>query len=581
MLFVLMDLLSILPDFPIKSYEHLLPLLEGNNISTTDLLTLDTIEIAKRTRVPLTDARQFTEQVIKALHQDVGFEQKSAGRDEQEDGANEDITSNVDPTEQSPFGKLDVSEWSSISTLDPILDDVLRGGIPTSYVTELTGERFTHMNKVPVPCVKPDILTQSPISSATGKSQFLLHLLLSVQLPPPVGLSRRALYISTESPLPTNRLQQLLESHPAFVTIPPDITPPSLDNVMSLNAIDLETQDHVIKYQLPVAVSSYDIGLVVIDSVTWNYRGEYSLNLDGMATRAGELVNLGRILRDLAVKEDVAVVVANQVLDRFDDKDDDFYVDHLIHLLPDQNNSSSKSPHINERAETTSNSPHTSLTLLQSATPSTPPLPGEPPSSTPSTRPNLLSLSHQQRFFTGWGDRPPDSALRTDDISGGLKTPALGLLWSSQIACRIVLKKSAALLPAPLSATTCQRPTPDNQSLQPSTLPRNASGPREGDEPNEQAHNAKSNTTLPDGIVPQDGNKVFQETSNDEFPGTQSEYGEYEPSREPTVRTMKVVFAPWTSGRRNNGASREGEGDPESGREVQFKIWESGIHALK
>lgn len=142
-----MDLISILPDFPIGSYEHLLPLLERNNISTTDLLTLDTIEIAKRTRVPLTDARRFTERVIKALHQDVGFEQKSTGRDEHlEAGARADITSTDGPNEQTAFGELDVSEWSSISTLDPILDDALRGGIPTRYVTEITGERFTLMN---------------------------------------------------------------------------------------------------------------------------------------------------------------------------------------------------------------------------------------------------------------------------------------------------------------------------------------------------------------------------------------------------------------------------------------------------
>lgn len=428
--------------------------------------------------------------------------------------------------------------------------------------------------------MNPDILTQFPISSATGKSQFLLHLLLSVQLPPPVGLSRRALYISTESPLPTNRLQQLLETHPAFVTIPSDVTPPSLDNVISLNAIDLETQDHVIKYQLPVAVASYDIGLVVIDSVTWNYRGEYSLDSGGMASRAGELVNLGRMLRDLAVKEDLAVVVANQVLDRFDDLGDDFYVDQLIHLPPDQNNSS-KSLHLNEKAETVQNPPQTPLTLLQSANPSTPPFPGEPPSSAPSTRPNFLSLSHQQRFFTGWGDRPPDSALRTDDISGGLKTPALGLLWSSQIACRIVLKKSSALLPASLLTTAGQRSGPDNQPPQPLSMPKNPSASREGGEPNEQAHNANLNSTLPEGgAMPEGANRAFQET-NGELSGTQSEYGEYEPSHEPTIRTMKVVFAPWTSGRRKKEASREADDDPERGREVQFKIWESGIRALE
>lgn len=142
-----MDLLSILPDFPIASYEHILPSLERNYITTTDLLTLDTIEIAKRTRVPLTDARRFTEHVIKALHQDVGFEREPPEQNEGlEGGDRADIASTVGPKESTSFGKLDVSEWSSISTLDPILDEALGGGIPTRYVTEITGERFTFMN---------------------------------------------------------------------------------------------------------------------------------------------------------------------------------------------------------------------------------------------------------------------------------------------------------------------------------------------------------------------------------------------------------------------------------------------------
>lgn len=431
--------------------------------------------------------------------------------------------------------------------------------------------------------MKPDILTQFLISSATGKSQFLLHLLLSVQLPPPAGLSRRALYISTESALPTHRLEQLLKTHPAFVDIPSDITPPSLDNVVSLNAIDLETQDHVINYQLPVAVSSYDIGLVVIDSVTWNYRGEYSLDSEGMAARAGELVNLGRILRDLAVKEDLAVVVANQVLDRFEDGTDDFYVDQLIHLPPGHG-SSSKSPRLNEREENTPIPSHASPTLLQSTNPSTPPLPSEPPSSALSshplpscTRPHSLSLSHQQRFFTGWGDKPPDCALRIEDIAGGLKTPALGLLWSSQIACRIVLKKRSPLIPAPVAGMAVQQSVPDSLPSKQSSTSIDAPTSRQGGEANEREHNASLTSALP----PQDGNGISQEIPKDRYPDTRSEDDEYEPSNQPTVRTMKVVFAPWTSGRREKESSRKMHGDPEQDREVEFEIWGGGIRGLE
>src|SRR5690606_29343826 len=79
--------------------------------------------------------------------------------------------------------------WPSlISTLDPDLDAALGGGIPTGRITEFAGE------------------------SGAGKTQFLLSLCLAVQLPPPRGLARQALYISTESGLSTSRLAQMLRA---------------------------------------------------------------------------------------------------------------------------------------------------------------------------------------------------------------------------------------------------------------------------------------------------------------------------------------------------------------------------------
>lgn len=48
-----------------------------------------------------------------------------------------------------------------------------------------------------------------------------------------------------------------------------------------------------------------------------------------------------------------------------------------------------------------------------------------------------MALDHQQRWFTGWGDDPNPSYLMTQS----LKTPSLGLIWTTQIACRIALIK--------------------------------------------------------------------------------------------------------------------------------------------
>ncbi|KAF3766285.1 hypothetical protein M406DRAFT_101639 [Cryphonectria parasitica EP155] len=47
--------------------------------------------------------------------------------------------------------------------------------------------------------------------------------------------------------------------------------------------------------------------------------------------------------------------------------------------------------------------------------------------------PAALTLDHQQRWFTGWGDDP---------TQGSLKTPSLGLIWTTQTACRIALYKA-------------------------------------------------------------------------------------------------------------------------------------------
>lgn len=43
-----------------------------------------------------------------------------------------------------------------------------------------------------------------------------------------------------------------------------------------------------------------------------------------------------------------------------------------------------------------------------------------------------FAIDHQQRFFTGWGDDPTVT---------NLKTPSLGLTWTNQLSSRIALLK--------------------------------------------------------------------------------------------------------------------------------------------
>lgn len=137
-----MDLLSILPGLSTKKYTHILPSLERKHITTVDLITLDTLEIAKRAHVPPADVRRLCADVLEALHRDLGFEREQAkSKTQDEEGASSSVQD--DPRLiPGPSTKLDLSHWSTISTLDPALDVLLDGGIPTGYLTEVTGERF-------------------------------------------------------------------------------------------------------------------------------------------------------------------------------------------------------------------------------------------------------------------------------------------------------------------------------------------------------------------------------------------------------------------------------------------------------
>ena len=140
--------------------------------------------------------------------------------------------------------------------------------------------------------------------------------------------------MSTESALPTTRLSQIAESLISTLSIspPPEIPSDDIhraleilhshgDRVYYYNCSDLEVQEHIVKYQLPVVLSRYKIGLIIIDSVTANYRAEFdrpnSSQASQMATRSKDLRRLAGTLKSLATEHHVAVVAVNQVTDAF------------------------------------------------------------------------------------------------------------------------------------------------------------------------------------------------------------------------------------------------------------------------
>ncbi|GMG29749.1 unnamed protein product [Aspergillus oryzae var. brunneus] len=562
-----MDLLSVLPDFHTKPYAHILPPLERSKISTVDLITLDTLEIAKRAHVPPADVRRLCASITKALHHDIGFEHI-------EESASAEPSSSINddpPITLGPTTKLDLSQWSAISTLDTALDELLGGGIPTGYVTEVTGE--------------------------SGKTQFLLSLLLAVQLPSPKGLGKNAVYISTEAPLSTPRLSQLINSNPYLSTLPRDRAP-TLENILSINAMDLESQDHILNYQLPVAIQRYNVGLVVIDSITSNYRAEHtSHNILGLSTRSGELTKLGQMLRNLAVQEDIAIVVANQVSDRFDAMDNPSVFPRIgggagngspstqPQQIPSARESGTASPLPRVRATESGN---VELSQYNAMLPSSP---SHFPSSPYTTeedpqrqhfdgsylvgnpvRSEILSLLHQQRFFTGWGDSP--QSFLPSSYPGfqrpAEKTPALGLVWSTQIACRIALKKERQTAMDPLLPEST--PIPSTAKLLPEPEVPGSLGEREKPEPDpptetvtegKDAEAKASSETVP-VPAPISENKP----SNSQLPPPSSQTPE-----RLVRRTMKLVFAPWTAGSVNEQNQIQDE--------VSFTIWKGGLKSCE
>lgn len=447
------DLARILPRFPTSQYANLIPSLEKHQVTTSELLTLEAADIGKRTQLPLLDVKRLCAAVLAALHADLGVEDREpdaaapqAGKDDSAEAPSEV------PQQRRP---------SRISTLDPVIDGLLGGGIRTGHITELTGE------------------------AGAGKTQFLLALLLAVQLPPPHGTGRNALYISTEASLSTRRLAQMLKSNPVLTS---DTVPfserPSLDNIISTTTPDLESQEHILTYQVPVEVERRNIGLIVLDSVAANYRAEFDRSVrndsgapgaaggeggrsvsQNMGARSAELVRLGMLLRDLARKHDIAVVVSNQVADRFGRagtpapprNPPSGYGKNAAagvgggggprrHLESSPLAARSKDPNLPPlpHAEPTSSMadaiPASSMSYGDNGEDEPPPQIRPPPPPMDDIvylpAPPALNFDHQQRWFTGWGDEPWPSSTHS------LKTPSLGLVWATQIACRIALVKA-------------------------------------------------------------------------------------------------------------------------------------------
>jgi DNA repair protein RAD57 len=239
--------------------------------------------------------------------------------------------------------------------------------------------------------------------------------LLAAQLDVKDGAPRTALYISSEAQLQTTRLNQILETHPKLADLPPDQRP-TLARVQSTRVHDLETQEHILQYQVPVLIQRHNVGIIIIDSIAANYRAEFEKGgkpSHSFAKRSAQVAQLGTHLRDLARSHNIAIVVANQVADRFESQS-------LLAPVSQQQTQTPRAASPSQKSVTATSNITVPLmqheTLLSTSYP--------------------LALDHQQCFFTGWGDDP------MPHINATMKTPSLGLTWTNQLATRIALIRS-------------------------------------------------------------------------------------------------------------------------------------------
>lgn len=131
------DLSETLPDFDLGPYQHLLHSLQKNEITVADLISLEPAEIARKCPLPLLDVRRLANSVVGHLQRDLHMIAHEPSTSSEllasasgHKGAGIDIGS-LGQTEELTF----------ISTGDTKLDDILGGGLPTGYITEVVGER--------------------------------------------------------------------------------------------------------------------------------------------------------------------------------------------------------------------------------------------------------------------------------------------------------------------------------------------------------------------------------------------------------------------------------------------------------
>ncbi|CAG62776.1 uncharacterized protein GVI51_M10373 [Nakaseomyces glabratus] len=263
-----MDLYEELPGSQLlfdPEFETFLEALNANKVTCVDFLTLKAPDLAKLSQRSINEVIRFQQRLIREY--DAQYNSNST----------KPLAKQI-PNKQFTTGDLGI-------------DEVLGGGISTNCITEIFGE------------------------SSTGKSQLLMQLCLSVQLPiSEGGLNAKCVFITTEGDLPTNRLAGMIEARKDWHELGI-----SQSNIFTVSCPDLISQEHIVNVQLPVLLerNKGEIKLIIIDSISHHLRVELDTKSfkDSLENKA-YITEMAEKLQGIATKHSVAIVVANQVGDK-------------------------------------------------------------------------------------------------------------------------------------------------------------------------------------------------------------------------------------------------------------------------
>ncbi|XP_026805980.1 DNA repair protein XRCC3 [Rhopalosiphum maidis] len=180
------------------------------------------------------------------------------------------------------------------------IDKLLGGGLFKCGITEISGE------------------------SGCGKTQFCLQIALTVQLPLPLkGAKSGAAYICTEDRFPSSRIQQMISNIRFKYKCDSKINMNELcqidygDNILISHVATVEDLKKCIHEMLPKALLHRPIKLIIIDSITAVFRGEYTLS--ELPRRSRDLRDIAFFLHKLSVEHGLWIICVNQVTSSMSD----------------------------------------------------------------------------------------------------------------------------------------------------------------------------------------------------------------------------------------------------------------------